>query len=91
MASDHLSSPLYRALTAEDLFGIAVREGLHVDPARQVGAVFHMMGALGACGQVGITAVGNSPSEADALYARTVAALDAEALRAVASRPLPLV
>lgn len=89
VASDHLASPLYRALSAEDLFNIAVRHHLHFDPTRQVGAVFHMMGALGECGQVGITAVGNSPADADAVYARTVEVLEAEARRAVEPRELP--
>ena len=87
-----LLSPLDGVPVAwKDLFDIAVKHHLHFDPARQVGAVFHMMSALGECGQVGITAVGNSPAEADDLYARTVAAIDAEALAATAARSLPAV
>jgi hypothetical protein len=38
-----------------------------------------MMSALGECGLVGMTAVGNSHDEADSVYTRAVAALDAEA------------
>ena len=40
-----------------------------------------MMNAIAERGIVGLTAVGNSQDEANALYARTVEALDAEAAR----------
>jgi len=61
----------------------AVRYGLHFDQARQGGVVFHMMNALAELGLVGLTAVGNTHVEADALYARTVAALESEAASAI--------
>ena len=79
IASDHLESPLYRAFTPDDLFDIIVRHGIHFDQTRQTGVVFHMMSALGECGRMGLTAIGDSPEQAAALYARAVAALDAEA------------
>ena len=69
VATDHLESPAYRALTHEQLFDIAVRHGLHFDQSRQRGVVFHMMNALAELGLVGLTAVGNSHEDADALYA----------------------
>jgi hypothetical protein len=79
VASDHVESPAYRVFTHEQLFDLAVRHGLHFDQSRQKGVVFHMMNALAELGLVGLTAVGNSHEEADALYARTVAVLNAEA------------
>ena len=79
VASDHLQSAAYRVLNHEHLFDLAVRHGLHFDQSRQKGVVFHMMNALPELGLVGLTAVGNTHAEADALYARTVAVLDAEA------------
>jgi PGM1 C-terminal domain len=79
VASDHLQSPDYRAFTHADLFDLAARYGLHFDQSRQKGVVFHMMNALGEEGVVGLTAVGNTQEEADALYRRTIEALDAEA------------
>jgi hypothetical protein len=82
IATDHLESPKYRAFTHNDLFDLVVRHGLHFDQARQRGVVFHMMNALAELGLVGLTTVGNTHEEADALYARTVAALDAEAASA---------
>jgi hypothetical protein len=78
VASDHVESPLYRALTPDDLFDVAVRRGLHFDQSRQTGVVFHMMSALGEHGRTGLTAVGDSPSEADELYRRVVSVLDEE-------------
>jgi hypothetical protein len=83
VASDHLQSDRYRAFTHEDLFDLAARHGLHFDAVHQTGVVFHMMNALGELGALGLTAVGNTQAEADALYARTVRALDAEAENAL--------
>lgn len=79
VASDHLESDAYRVFTPDDLFDIAVRHRLHFHQTQQTGVVFHMMAALGECGRVGLTAVGNSHAEAQALYERTVQVLDAEA------------
>ena len=90
IASDHLESPLYRMFTPELLFDIIVRHGLHFDQTRQTGVVFHMMSALGECGRTGITAVGDSREQADAIYARAVAVLDAEALAGLEWPPPPV-
>jgi hypothetical protein len=79
VASDKVASPLYRAFTADDLFDIVVRNDLHFDQTRQTGVVFHMMNALGECGRVGLTAVGNSPDEAKSIYERAIAVLNQEA------------
>ena len=81
VASDHLESPAYRVFTHEDLFDLAARLGLHFDHSRQTGVIFHMMNAIAERGIVGLTAIGNSHTEANAFYTRTVEALDAEAAR----------
>ena len=81
VAGDHVKSPSYRTLTPDDLFDIVVRHGLHFDQTLQTGAVFHMMSALGECGRVGLTAVGNSHEEAKSIFERVVAVLDAESKR----------
>ena len=78
IASDHVESPLYRTLTPDDLFDIAVRRELHFDQSRQTGVVFHMMSALGEHGRTGLTAVAESPSGAEQLYERVVSVLDEE-------------
>lgn len=78
VASDHLESERYKGLTPEDLFDLALRHGLHFDQSRLKGVVFHMMSALPECGRCGLTAVADSPAEADALYRRCLEVLDQE-------------
>lgn len=78
VASDHVEGERYRQLTPEDLFDVALRHGLHFDQTRLKGIVFHMMSALPECGRTGLTAVADSAKEADDLYQRFLAILDAE-------------
>ncbi len=78
VASDHVESPAYRTLVPEDLFDIALRHGLHFDQTRLTGIVFHMMSAMPECGRLGLTAVGDTPEEADALHRRFLEVLEAE-------------
>jgi hypothetical protein len=40
--------------------------------------LFHLIGAVSEFGKLGVTAIANTPAEADALYQRTLAVLDAE-------------
>ena len=87
VASDHQGSPYYRAFTPDDLFDIVARHGLHFDQARQTGVVFHMMNALADTGSLGLTAVGNTHADADAIYERAVAVLDAESHLALGLAP----
>lgn len=83
VATDHLESPDYRVFTADDLFDIISRHGLHFDHTAQAGIVLHMMSAVSDSGRLGLTAIGDSPEQADALYQRVVEALDAEARAAL--------
>jgi hypothetical protein len=89
IASDHVESPSYRTLTADDLFDLAVRSGLHFDQSRQTGVVFHMMSALGEHGSTGLTAVAETPEDARTLYERAVATLDQESAVALEEPRLP--
>jgi len=89
VATDHLESPLLRAFTCEDIFEIATRHCVHFDTARQTGAVFHMLSALGEGGRVGFTAVGDSPENAEEIYAHVVRVLDEEAKAAVGLKDEP--
>jgi hypothetical protein len=79
VASDHVESELLRGLTIDDLFDIVVRQRLHFDQARQTGIVFHMMSALSELGRVGMTAVGDSPEQADTIFRRAERLLVEEA------------
>ena len=75
-ASDNLESACYRGLTADDLIDVAVAKGLHFHGATGEGVAFHLIGALSEFGKLGVMCVGETPAQADALYQRTVQALD---------------
>jgi pheganomycin biosynthesis PGM1-like protein len=89
VATDHFESPLLRGLSIDDLFDIVARHGLHFDQARQTGVVFHMMSCLTEHGRVGLTAVGDSPAQADAAYRRAQQILLEEAQAALTGAPIP--
>ncbi len=90
VATDHLESPSLRALSLEDLFDIVARHRLHFDQARQSGVVFHMISSLTEHGRVGLTAVGDTPEEADAIYRRAEGILLEEAAEALRDQQLPV-
>jgi hypothetical protein len=79
VATDHLESERLRGLSVDDLFDVAVRHRLHFDPAREVGVVFHMMNALAELGRTGMTAVGDSPQQAEQAFRRAERVLVEEA------------
>jgi hypothetical protein len=89
VATDHLESPLLRGLSLDDLFDIVARHGLHFDQARQSGIVFHMISCLTEHGQVGLTAVGDSPAQAESLYRRAERTLLEEAGAALQDIVIP--
>jgi hypothetical protein len=88
VATDHLEADALRGLTIHNLFDIAVRQRLHFDQARQTGVVFHMMSALAELGQLGLTAVGDSSEDADAIFRRAERIVLEEA-QAPPEAPLP--
>lgn len=79
VATDHLESEKLHGVSVDDLFDVAVRHRLHFDPARQVGVVFHMMSALAELGRTGMTAVGDSPQQAEQIFRRAERVLVEEA------------
>lgn len=89
VATDHLESPALTALSIGDLFDVVARHGLHFDHSRQAGIVFHMISSLTEMGRVGMTAVGDTPHQATALYERAERVLLDEARAAGSELPLP--
>ena len=77
-STDNLKSEAYRGLCPEDLLDITTANRMHYEHGTETGALFHMIGALSQYGKLGLTAIGNSPEEADAIYARALATLDRE-------------
>jgi hypothetical protein len=80
-ASDDLEDPAWVGIDPERLLAEAARAGLRYDPGRRVGTVFHLLRSLPGEGHVGMTAIGATPAEADALYDRATALLGALALK----------
>jgi hypothetical protein len=89
VATDHLESDDLRALSVDDLFDAVARHGLHFDQSSQTGVVFHMISSLSECGRVGMTAVGDTPDQAMAVYDRAQRTLLAEAVAARKEGSLP--
>jgi hypothetical protein len=89
VATDHLESEHLRGLVLSDLFDIVARHELQFDHSRQVGVVFHMMSCLTELGRVGLTAVGDTPQEADQRYRAAERILRDEARVALEEGPLP--
>ena len=89
VATDHLESPMLRGLSIDDLFDIVARHGLHFDQSRQTGVVFHMISCITEHGRVGLTAVGDSPAQAEAIYQRAQRVLLDEARDALKDSPIP--
>jgi len=77
-ATDNLKSAAYRGLLPEDLFEIITRHGLGFRHTTGTGVLFYMIGALSQYGKLGMTCIGHTPAEAQALFERTVLVLDAQ-------------
>ena len=71
-------------------YSISWRHGLHFDPARQEGVVFHMISCLTEFGRIGLTAVADTPTSAKAMYHKAERILLEEARESLAGRPLPV-
>ncbi len=78
VATDTLQKPQYRGLLPHDLMDIIAHHRLHFESSTETGTVFHLMGCLSEYGKVGLTSIGNSPQQAQAIYDRVVAVLDQE-------------
>ena len=90
VATDHLESDQLCGLMPSDLFDIVARHGLHFDQSRQVGVVFHMISCLTEHGRIGLTAVGDTPTEADRRYREAERILLEEARLSLQEAPLPV-
>ncbi len=82
-ATDGLQSESYRQFTPADLMDIAICHNIHFDATIQEGVTFHLLGALGSYGKLGMLCVGNTHEKALTYYHKTVAVLDAEAQHSV--------
>ena len=79
IATDNLQQNYYKGLIPSDLMDIIAQYDLHFNSTTETGTVFHLIGCLSEFGKLGLTSIGNSPDEADALYRKVIQALDQEA------------
>jgi hypothetical protein len=79
VANDHLESPRYRVFTPESLLDIVSAHRLHFDHTTQTGILLHMFNNVGGAGQLGVTAVGDSPAHAETIYRALESTLEQEA------------
>ena len=78
VATDDLESEAYKRLTPDDALDIAEAEHIGWDDERQSGVALHMVSAIAVAGRIGLTAIGDSAEQADALFERVKGVLDAE-------------
>jgi hypothetical protein len=71
VATDNLCDASLRGLLPVDLIDIVAEAGLHFDPARLRGSVFHLLGCLSEFGKLGMTCIGRSPGQAEEVYRAT--------------------
>ena len=89
VATDHLDSPEYAALTPDDLLDIVAERHIGWDADREAGVALHMVSALAVAGRIGLTAIADTPSEASALYQELKQTLDGVAATAAGVTPAP--
>jgi hypothetical protein len=87
VATDHLDAPAYQSLTPDDLLDVVEERHLGWDADRETGVALHMVSALAVAGRVGLTAIGDTPAEASALYREFKQALDGASAAAAGVRP----
>jgi hypothetical protein len=84
VATDNLHSERYRGLLPEDLIEILTETRLHYSHGSEAGVLFHLIGAVSEFGKLGMTAIADTPEEADAIYHRALQVLDRETRAAAA-------
>jgi PGM1 C-terminal domain len=78
-ATDNLQSETLRGLLPEDLIEIVTINSLHYSHNSESGVLFHLIGALSQYGKLGMTAIGNTREEVEAIYDKTLRILGYEA------------
>ena len=89
VATDHLDAPAYQALTPDNLLDVVAERALGWDAQRETGVALHMVSALAVAGRVGLTAIGDTPEDASALYRELKQTLDGLAAKATGVTAVP--
>ncbi|TYQ29625.1 carboxylate-amine ligase [Pseudanabaena sp. UWO311] len=78
VATDNLQKSQYKGLLPHDLMDIIAHHRLHFDSSTETGTVFHLMSCLSEFGKLGLTSIGNTPEESQAIYEQVEQVLDRE-------------
>lgn len=73
IATDNLKSERLLGVSPADVIETVDKAGLAFDPISRTGVTLHLLGALPGFGKMGLTCVGETLDEADALYREAVA------------------
>lgn len=76
-SSDNMKSPSYVGLTPREVIAAVEHAGLAFDPDTATGTTLHLLGATPGYGKYGLVCIARTHAEADDLYARTTACIDA--------------
>lgn len=79
VVSDTLKSPAYKVFTPQALFDLISERRLLYEHTTQTGVVLHMLSGVGSTGRLGLTAIGTTRQQAEEIYERFCATLDAYA------------
>lgn len=74
VSTDNAVNPRWRGRAASSVISALAGAGVEFDPRRGTGVVLHMLSGLAIDGRFGLTAIGRSPEEADALFQRALRA-----------------
>jgi hypothetical protein len=77
-ATDNLQDSAYKGLTPYDLLDIVMCHGLHFDPAKNEGVMFHLISALSEYGKLGMVCIAGSRQKTIELYQNVVQILNEE-------------
>ncbi len=80
-ATDDLCSPAYRGFSPIDLIEILTLHHLSYSAHSESGVLCYMLGGVSEVGRIGLVAIGESHLQAQEVFERSVAVLDAEARR----------
>lgn len=75
VATDHLEGPGFDRLTPDDVLDVIHERGLSWNEETLTGAVFHMISGIAVAGRLGLIAVADSASDAQALHEHVEAVL----------------
>ena len=76
-SSDNIKSPRYIGLRPQQVIAAVAEAGLRYDPHTASGATLHLLGALPAYGKYGLVSIAATADEADVIYDRVLACVDA--------------